>query len=78
MAARWVGHCVIEQCFDNMRERHALHDYAVALWEAPKWRGEAPTAAPAYDAVAGLVDLLAHLAGNADDAIVIAGDGQDG
>ena len=43
-----------------------------AIWEAPKWRGEAPTASPAYDVVAALRDLFAELVGNAEVAIAEA------
>jgi hypothetical protein len=52
----------------------ALHLYVDAIWEAPKWRDEAPTASPAYDVVAALRDLFAELVGNAEAAITEAGD----
>jgi hypothetical protein len=45
-----------------------------AIWEAPKWRDEAPTASPAYDVVAALRDLFAEMVGNAQAAIAEAGD----
>jgi hypothetical protein len=54
--------------------RETLHHYVDAIWEAPKWRGEAPTASPAYDVVAALRDLFADLVANADQAISEAGD----
>jgi nucleoside-diphosphate-sugar epimerase len=45
-----------------------------AIWEAPKWRREAPTASPAYDSVAALRGLFDELVASADQAITAAGD----
>ena len=59
---------------EQLAARQVLHLYVDAIWEAPKWRGEAPTASAAYDVVAALRDLFAELVGNADAAIVEAGD----
>jgi hypothetical protein len=59
---------------EQLAARQALHLYVDAIWEAPKWRGEAPTASPAYDVVAALRDLFAELVGNAEAAIAEAGD----
>lgn len=50
------------------------HKLLRAADEAPKWRGEAPTASPAYDVVAALRDLFGELVGNAEAAIAEAGD----
>jgi hypothetical protein len=51
-----------------------IHLYVDAVWEAPKWRDEAPTASPAYDVVAALRDVFGELVGNAKAAIAEAGD----
>jgi hypothetical protein len=59
---------------EQLGARQTLHLYVDAIWEAPKWRGEAPTASPAYDVVAALRDLFADLVANADQAIAEAGD----
>lgn len=59
---------------EQLAAREVLYLYVDAIWEAPKWRGEAPTASPAYDVVAALRDLLAELVGNAEAAIAAAGD----
>lgn len=59
---------------EQLAARQTLHLYVDAIWEAPKGRGEAPTASPAYDVVAALRDLFAELVGNAEDAIAEAGD----
>ncbi|SRR6266581_6740145 len=58
----------------QLAARQALHFYVDAVWEAPKWRGQAPTASPAYDVVAALRDLFAELVGNVEVAITAAGD----
>jgi hypothetical protein len=59
---------------EQLAARQALHLYVNAIWEAPKWRGEKPTASPAYDVVAALADLFGELVGNAEAAIAEAGD----
>ena len=59
---------------EQLAARQALHLYVDAIWEAPKWRDEAPTASPAYDVVAALRDLFAEMVGNAQAAIAEAGD----
>jgi hypothetical protein len=59
---------------ERLAARQALHLYVDAIWEAPKGRGEAPAASPAYDVVAALRDLFAELVGNAEGAIAQAGD----
>jgi hypothetical protein len=59
---------------EQLAARIALYSYVDAIWEAPKWRGETPTASAAYDVVAALSDLFAHLVGNAQTAIAEAGD----
>ena len=59
---------------EQLAAREALYFYVDAIWEAPNWRGEAPTASPAYDVVAALRDLFDELVSNADDAIAEAGD----
>jgi hypothetical protein len=58
----------------QLAARQALHLYVGAIWEAPKWRREQPTASPAYDVVAALSDLFAELVANASTAIEEAGD----
>jgi hypothetical protein len=63
---------------EQLAARQALHFYVDAIWEAPKWRGEAPTASTDYDVVAALSDLFAELVGNAEAAIAEAGDPDDG
>lgn len=50
-----------------------IYLYVDAIWEAPKSRGEAPTASHAY-VVAALCDLLAEPVGNVEAAIAEAGD----
>ena len=59
---------------EQLAARQMLHFYVDAIWEAPKWRGEAPTESPAYDVVAALRDLFEELVGNAEDAIAEGGD----
>ena len=59
---------------EQLAARQTLHFYVDAIWEAPKWRGEQPTASPAYDVVAALRDLFAELVANAEEAIAEAGD----
>lgn len=59
---------------EQLAARQALRFYVDAIWEAPKWRDEEPTASTAYDAVAALSDLFAELVGNAEAAIAEAGD----
>ena len=59
---------------EQLAARQALYSYVDAIWEAPKWRGEEPTASTAYDVVAALSDLFAELLGNAQTAIAEAGD----
>ena len=59
---------------EQLAAREVLHQYVEAIWEAPKWRGEEPTASPAYDVVAALSDLFSELVGNAATAIADAGD----
>jgi hypothetical protein len=59
---------------EQLAARQVLYFYVDAIWEAPKWRNEKPTASAAYDVVAALRDLFAELMGNADAAIVEAGD----
>lgn len=59
---------------EQLAARQALHFYVDAIWEAPKWRGQAPTASPAYDVVAALRDLFGDMVNNAETAIAEAGD----
>jgi hypothetical protein len=59
---------------EQLAAREALHFYVDAIWEAPKWRGQRPTASPAYDVVAALRDLFAAMVASAETAIAAAGD----
>jgi len=58
---------------EQLTARRALHFYVDAIWEAPKRRGEQPTASLSYDVVAALSDLFAELVNNAQAAIAEAG-----
>jgi hypothetical protein len=62
---------------EQLAARSALFQFVDAIWEAPKWRQQSPTASPDYDVVAGLRDLFAELVGNAEQAIAAAGDPSD-
>src|SRR5260370_24581469 len=59
---------------EQLAARQALYSYLDAIWEAPKWRGQEPTASPAYDVVAALRDLLGAPVGNAPTVIATSRD----